>query len=121
MTWRFAGKATLIKLDDGSAEPMTAHLRRGFIANVINPKVALFFIAFLPQFADPGRGPVWLQMVLLGALFAVQTVLIFGSLGWFAGGIGARLARQPGLAVWLDRCAGTIFFALALHLATASR
>ena len=121
MTWRFAGKATLIKLDDGSAEPMTAHLRRGFIANVINPKVALFFIAFLPQFADPGRGPVWLQMVLLGALFAVQTVLIFGSLGWFAGGIGARLARQPALALWLDRCAGTIFFALALHLATASR
>jgi threonine/homoserine/homoserine lactone efflux protein len=121
MTWRFAGKATLIKLDDGSAEPMTAHLRRGFIANVINPKVALFFIAFLPQFADPGRGPVWLQMVLLGALFAVQTVLIFGSLGWFAGGIGDRLARQPVLAVWLDRCAGTIFFALALHLATASR
>jgi threonine/homoserine/homoserine lactone efflux protein len=121
MTWRFAGKATLIKLDDGSAEPMTVHLRRGFIANVINPKVALFFIAFLPQFADPGRGPVWLQMVLLGALFAVQTVLIFGSLGWFAGGIGARLARQPALALWLDRCAGTIFFALALHLATASR
>jgi threonine/homoserine/homoserine lactone efflux protein len=121
MTWRFAGKATLIKLDDGSAEPMTAHLRRGFIANVINPKVALFFIAFLPQFADPGRGPVWLQMVLLGALFAAQTVLIFGSLGWFAGGVGARLARQPALAVWLDRCAGTIFFALALHLATASR
>ncbi len=121
MTWRFAGKATLIKLDDGSAEPMMVHLRRGFIANVINPKVALFFIAFLPQFADPARGPVWLQMVLLGAVFAAQTVLIFGSLGWFAGGIGARLQRQPALAVWLDRCAGTIFFALALHLATASR
>ncbi len=121
MTWRFAGKATVIKLDDGSPEPMTVHLRRGFIANVINPKVALFFIAFLPQFADPARGPVWLQMVLLGALFAALTVLIFGSLGWFAGGIGARLQRQPALAVWLDRCAGTIFFALALHLATASR
>ena len=121
MTWRFAGKATLIKLDEGSTEPMTVHLRRGFIANVINPKVALFFIAFLPQFADPARGPVWLQMVLLGAVFAAQTVLIFGSLGWFAGGIGTRLQRQPALAVWLDRCAGTIFFALALHLATASR
>ncbi len=121
LTWRFAGKATLVKLDDGSPEPIATHLRRGFIANVINPKVALFFIAFLPQFVDPGRGPVWLQMVLLGALFAAQTVLIFGSLGWFAGGIGARLQSQPALAVWLDRCAGTIFFALALHLATASR
>lgn len=121
MSWRFAGQATLLKLDDGAIEPISAHLRRGFIANVINPKVALFFIAFLPQFVDPARGPVWLQMVLLGALFAVQTVLIFGSLGWFAGGIGNRLQRQPALAVWLDRCAGTIFFALALHLASATR
>lgn len=121
MTWRFAGKMSLIKLDDGSPEPITVHLRRGFIANVINPKVALFFIAFLPQFADPARGPVWLQMVLLGGLFAAQTVVIFGGLGWFAGSIGDRLQRQPALAVWLDRCAGTIFFALAVHLATAAR
>jgi threonine/homoserine/homoserine lactone efflux protein len=121
MSWRFAGKATLVKLDDGAVEPITAHLRRGFIANVINPKVALFFIAFLPQFVDPGRGPVWLQMVMLGAVFAAQTVLIFGSLGWFAGAIGNRLQAQPALAVWLDRCAGTIFFVLALHLANATR
>jgi threonine/homoserine/homoserine lactone efflux protein len=121
MSWRFAGKASLVKLDDGEAEPITAHLRRGFIANVINPKVALFFIAFLPQFVDPARGAVWLQMVALGALFAAQTVLIFGSLGWFAGSIGNRLQAQPALAVWLDRCAGTIFFVLALHLANATR
>jgi threonine/homoserine/homoserine lactone efflux protein len=58
-------------------------------------------------------------MLLLGALFAAQTVLIFGSLGWFAGSIGARLQRQPRLAVWLDRCAAAIFIGLALHLATA--
>lgn len=120
MAWRHAGKLGVIKLD-AAAEPLGAHVRRGFIANVINPKVALFFIAFLPQFVDPARGPVWLQMLLLGALFAAQTVVIFGSLGWFAGGIGARLQRQPGLAVWLDRVAGTIFFALALHLATVGR
>jgi threonine/homoserine/homoserine lactone efflux protein len=86
---------------------------------VINPKVALFFIAFLPQFVDQSRGPVWIQMLLLGALFAALTVVIFGSLGWFAGSIGARLQRQPGLAVWLDRCAAVIFVGLALHLATA--
>jgi threonine/homoserine/homoserine lactone efflux protein len=119
--WRNAGKKALIKLDPGSAEPVSAHVRRGFIANVINPKVALFFIAFLPQFVDQSRGAVWPQMLVLGALFAVQTVVIFGSLGWSAGSIGARLQQQPKLAVWLDRCAGTIFFALALHLATVGR
>jgi threonine/homoserine/homoserine lactone efflux protein len=119
--WLNAGKMALIKLDPGSAEPIAAHLRRGFIANVINPKVALFFIAFLPQFVDQSRGAVWPQMLLMGALFAAQTVVIFGSLGWSAGSIGIRLQQQPKLAVWLDRCAGTIFFALALHLATAGR
>jgi threonine/homoserine/homoserine lactone efflux protein len=121
MAWRYAGKMALIELDDGSAEPLGTHVRRGFIANVINPKVALFFIAFLPQFVDAARGAVWAQMLLLGALFAAQTVVIFGSLGWFAGSLGRRLQQQPKLAVWLDRCAGTIFFALALHLATAGR
>jgi len=121
MAWSHAGKLGVIKLDDASAEPLFVHVRRGFIANVINPKVALFFIAFLPQFVDQSRGPVWVQMLLLGALFAALTVVIFGSLGWSAGNLGARLQRQPALAVWLDRCAGTIFFVLALNLALASR
>ncbi|MDK9704368.1 MAG: LysE family translocator [Sulfuritalea sp.] len=119
MAWRHAGKMALVQIDAGAAEPIGVHLRRGFIANVINPKVALFFIAFLPQFVDPARGAVWLQMLLLGVLFAAQTVVIFGSLGWFAGSIGTRLQRQPRLAVWLDRCAAAIFIGLALHLATA--
>lgn len=100
---------------------MVAHLRRGFIANVINPKVALFFIAFLPQFVDQSRGEVWPQMLLLGVLFAALTVVIFGSLGWSAGSIGARLQQQPRLAVLLDRGAAVLFFGLALHLATAGR
>ncbi|MDP1610595.1 MAG: LysE family translocator [Sulfuritalea sp.] len=117
--WRHAGKSVMVTLDPGVAEPIGVHLRRGFIANVINPKVALFFIAFLPQFVDPQRGAVWPQMLLFGALFAAQTVAIFGSLGWFAGSLGQRLQRQPRLAVWLDRGAAMIFFALALHLASA--
>jgi threonine/homoserine/homoserine lactone efflux protein len=121
MAWSHAGKLGVIKLDDAAAEPLGAHVRRGFIANVINPKVALFFIAFLPQFVDQARGPVWVQMLLLGAVFAALTVVIFGSLGWSAGSLGTRLQRQPKLAVWLERCAGTIFFALALNLALASR
>lgn len=121
MAWRDAGKMALIALDDGSAEPLRAHVRRGFVANVVNPKVALFFIAFLPQFVDPARGPVWSQMLLLGAVFAAQTVVIFSGLGWSAGNIGERLRRQPKLAVWLDRCAAAIFFGLALHLATVGR
>ena len=121
MAWRHAGKMALIKLDPGAEEPISAHLRRGFIANVINPKVALFFIAFLPQFVDQTRGEVWPRMLVLGALFAAQTVVIFGGLGWFAGSIGARLQQRPSLAVWMERGAGTIFIGIALHLVTAGR
>lgn len=121
MAWRYAGKMAVVDLDPGAAEPLAVHLRRGFIANVVNPKVALFFIAFLPQFVDPARGAVWAQLLLLGAVFAAQTVVIFGTLGWFSGSVGARLQRQPAVAVWLDRCAGTLFIGLALHLATAGR
>lgn len=121
MAWRHAGAMALARLDPTRSESIGAQVRRGFVANAINPKVALFFIAFLPQFVDPTRGLVWPQMLLLGGLFAAQTVVIFGGLGWFAGSIGARLQRQPRLAVWLDRCAGTIFIGLALHLATIRR
>lgn len=121
MAWRYAGRMAVIKLDQGRAEPIGAHVRRGFIANVINPKVALFFIAFLPQFVDPSRGAVWSQMLVLGAVFAAQTVVIFGGLGWFAGRIGMRLQQRPRLAVWLDRGAAAIFVGLALRLATAGR
>ncbi len=118
MAWRHAGESTMVNLDAGK-EPLAVHVRRGFIANAVNPKVMLFFIAFLPQFVDPARGEVWPQMLLLGALFAAQTVVIFGSLGWFSGSLGARLQRNPQWALWLDRGAGILFIALALRLVLA--
>lgn len=122
MSWRYAGQVTLARGEgNGGSDSGWLYFRRGFIANAINPKVALFFIAFLPQFVDPSRGALWPQMVLLGLLFAVQTVLIFGLVGWFAGSIGQRLQAQPRIAVWLDRVAGAIFVGLALRLASSQR
>jgi threonine/homoserine/homoserine lactone efflux protein len=111
----------MASLDSRGDKHAATYFKQGFIANAINPKVALFFLAFLPQFADPTQGPLWPQMLLLGAVFAVQTVMIFGGLGWFAGRIGGRLQQQPRIAFWLDRAAATIFVGLALRLATAQR
>lgn len=119
--WRHAGETAARRMDAGASPEFGRQFRRGLVANAINPKVALFFIAFLPQFVVAGRGPAWVQVIVLGTLFAAQTVLIFGTIGAFAGGIGAALQRRPRIGLWLDRLAGTLFLALAARLAFASR
>ena len=94
---------------------------RGVIMNITNPKVAIFFLAFLPQFADPVRGSLPGQMFMLGALFMVATLLVFGSIALFAGYLGEWLRRSPAAQTGLNRFAGLVFVGLALRLATAER
>jgi threonine/homoserine/homoserine lactone efflux protein len=89
---------------------------KGLVANAINPKVILFFLAFLPQFVDGSRGNAAWQIVALGVVFTMATVIIFGSIGWAAGNLGERLARHPATGAWLDRLAGGIFIALGVRL-----
>ncbi len=101
--------------------PWHRYVARGFIANAINPKVALFFLAFLPQFALPAHGAVGVQMVVLGIVFALQTVIVFGAIAVAAGSIGRMLARRPHFGIWLDRLAGVMFIGLALNLLLAGR
>ena len=102
-------------------EAMRPYVMRGFVANAINPKVALFFLAFLPQFVDPARGNAAAQTALLGTLFAAQTVLIFGALGWYAGTVGGWLRGRPAVGRWLDRATGVLFIGLGIRLALAER
>lgn len=90
--------------------------RRGLLANAINPKVVLFFLAFLPQFVQAERGDAAWQIVQLGVVFTLQAALVFALIGSFAGVLGERLARRPGLSVWLDHAAGGLFLLLGLRL-----
>ncbi|CCG43164.1 LysE family translocator [Magnetospirillum molischianum] len=89
---------------------------RGLIANAINPKVMVFFLAFLPQFVTAGQGGEVIQMAALGGLFTVQAVVLFGVIGWFSGTFGQWLRGMPGVANWLHKIAGTIFLGLGLRL-----
>ncbi|RLJ62117.1 LysE family translocator [Sulfurisoma sediminicola] len=91
---------------------------KGLVANAVNPKVILFFLAFLPQFVAAGRSP-GVQIVQLGLAFTLQAALIFAAIGWFAGIIGQWLQRRPAIGAWLDRLAGGIFVLLGLRLIAA--
>ncbi len=98
------------------ADSLTRLFVRGLLANAINPKVVLFFLAFLPQFVVPAQGAVPLQMAVLGGLFTAQAALLFGLLGYFAGKVGGWLNRRPGASLWLDRAAGLLFISLGARL-----
>ena len=91
--------------------------RRGIIMNLTNPKVSLFFLAFLPQFTSPARGSVALQTISLGVLFMLATLLVFGLLAWFSGSLGERMRRSRRAQVTLNRIAGVVFLGLAVRLA----
>lgn len=94
---------------------------RGIVMNVTNPKVSLFFLAFLPQFADPSRGPVMVQLLLLGGLFIVATLTVFSAIALAAGSLGEALKRSLRIQRSLNRVSGLVFLGLALRLATAHR
>lgn len=94
---------------------------QGFVNNSLNPKVMLFFIAFLPQFVDPAAGPVGVQMLALGAGFALMTATSYVLLGAASGRVGETLVRRPALGRFLDRFVGCVFIALAARLAMVSR
>jgi threonine/homoserine/homoserine lactone efflux protein len=91
---------------------------RGVLMNVLNPKVALFFLAFLPQFVNPASGPVWAQMLVLGLLFTLQVIFVFGAIGLSAGYIRERLlaGRSGRIGVWSNYIVAGIFTLLALRL-----
>ena len=95
--------------------------RRGIIMNVTNPKVSLFFLAFLPQFADPQRGAISLQMMALGGVFIAATLLVFGSVALVGGTLGDWLNRSPRTQMVMNRIAGAVFIVLALKLIAVER
>lgn len=100
----------------GGDDSLAVLFRRGLVANAINPKVILFFLAFLPQFVDADRGGVGWQTAQLGVLFTLQACVLFGLIGWFAGSLGFWLGRHGSAGLWLDRLAGGVFVALGAKL-----
>ena len=117
----FRAGATTLEGREAKETSLWRFYLRGIIMNVTNPKVSIFFLAFLPQFTNPAKGSLPLQLIVLGLLFILATIVVFGAISLLAGMLGQWLRRSERAQVLLNRVAGAVFAGLALKLATASR
>jgi threonine/homoserine/homoserine lactone efflux protein len=94
---------------------------RGLTMNLLNPKVAVFFLAFLPQFASPAADGAALRLMALGLIFALLSVLVFSAIALFSGILGDRLSRNPRYANVLRWLTGCVLIGLGVRLALSGR
>lgn len=97
-------------------QTLPALYRRGFLMNVLNPKVSLFFLAFLPQFIDKNGINVPLQMIILGLTFMILTLLVFSIIAIFAGSLGEKLLQNEKSSRIINLAQGTLFTGIGLKL-----
>ncbi|BCH22670.1 LysE family translocator [Mesorhizobium sp. L-8-3] len=95
--------------------------RQAVLTEVLNPKTALFFLAFLPQFLRPENGSAVIQLALLGAIFVLLGLVSTVAFAIGAGGLGNFLRRNPAVLKWQGKVVGSIYCALGLRLAMQDR
>ncbi len=122
LAWQ-AFQAGAAQVDGQGRQPLSRWqlYRRGIIMNVTNPKVSIFFLAFLPQFVNPESNGLTTQLLLLGAVFIVATLVVFGGLALAAGSFGNWLSGSERAQKIMHRIAGVVFIGLAIKLATTQR
>ena len=108
---------------DTAAAPRSARtvVLRGVLLNVLNPKLTVFFFAFLPQFVDARVGGALPQMLLLSAVFMAVTFVVFACYGVFAAALRERVVSRPVVMAWLRRTFAVAFVAVGARLAVAER
>lgn len=121
LAWQaFRASAGVRDTSIATCQSSGALYRRGIIMNITNPKVSIFFLAFLPQFTSPEHGSIVFQLFLLGGLFICVALIIFCAIAVLAGSLGRWLNQSPKAQIYLNRIAGMIFLGLALKLAFSS-
>ena len=103
------------------AAPLRRLFVQGALSNLSNPKIAIFYFAFLPQFISADTGHPTLVLLMLGAVFSLLTVLVKGPVGYFAGALSAWLRARPPVLVGMHRASGAVLVALGVGLALERR
>ena len=120
MAWQTLRDSSGTALKDSQETvPLATVFRRATITNLLNPKIVLFYLAFLPQFVTASAGSPGLQLLVLGLTFTVLGLLVDTGIALLSGQIGERLRRRPRTGSWLNRLAGVVFIGLAAKLALA--
>ncbi len=115
-----AASAAAPAIPPGPASPART-FAKGFLTNLLNPKVVLFFLSFFPQFvsaASPSKGVAFL---LLGTILIAISTVYNGLVAWLAGSITQRMRGAPGVKAWLERSVGVAFIALGARIVSADR
>ena len=114
-------RPTAITETEPLAERSDHSFLKAVVTGVLNPKVALFFLAFLPQFVDQAHGSAFLQFVLLGSIIAAIDMVYESLLAFIAGGISSRVMNNARVRVWRERITGLALVGLGIRLAFAKR
>ncbi len=119
----FKSAGTQLTINSGqkkSKESFWSAFRQGVLIDILNPKVAIFFMAFLPQFVREGHGSVPLQLLLLGILIILVAIIVEFAYILLASVLTNKINNNQQFSLWLDRFVGSIFIALGLKLAVTS-
>lgn len=117
----FRATASTVTSERAPALSARQYYLRGILMNLSNPKVAIFFLAFLPQFARPEAGSVTLQLLVLGAIFIAVTLVVFFLIACLAGWLATRIQGSAKTQIALNRLAALVFLGLAARLAFSTR